>query len=87
MDTALRAVEVTGTIDEKSHLHLDEPLPIAGPSRVRVIILLPEAVEIGEKAWLHAAVTSPSFDFLREAAEDIYTLNDGVPFHDDSDEG
>lgn len=38
----LKALEVVGTIDEQRRLQLDEPLPIVGPSRVRVIILIPE---------------------------------------------
>lgn len=42
MDTATKAIETTGTIDAERQLVLDKPLPIAGPTRVRVIILLPE---------------------------------------------
>jgi hypothetical protein len=26
--------------------------------------------------------TSPAFDFLRDAAEDVYTASDGKPSHD-----
>ena len=40
MGATLKALEVRGTIDEQRRLHLDAPLPIVGPSRVRVIILI-----------------------------------------------
>ena len=59
-----------------------EPLPIPGQSRVRVIVLVPEAEDISEAAWAKAVSASPAFDFLKDAAEDVYTAADGKPFHD-----
>ena len=82
MESAWKALEVAGTIDEQQQLHLDTPLPIAGPIRVRVIILIPEQTDIDEREWLRAAATNPALDFLKEPEEDIYTLADGKPFHD-----
>jgi hypothetical protein len=82
MGVATRAVEMTGTINAQRQLVLDEPLPIAGPAQVRVIILLPEEADIGEMEWLRAAAANQAFDFLEEPEEDIYTLADGRPFHD-----
>lgn len=76
------AVETTGTVDKEHKLVLDEPLPIDGPSRVRVIILLPEDTDFDEKLWLQAAGSNPAFEFLTDAAEDIYTAADGKPFSD-----
>lgn len=78
----MNAIEATGIVDEDHRLRLDEPLPIAGPSRVRVIVLVPEPGEIEEKAWLNAAASNPTFDFLKDEAENIYTRADGKPFHD-----
>jgi hypothetical protein len=78
----LKAIEVEGTIDEQRRLQLDEPLPIVGPGRVRVIILIPDETDIEEKEWLQAAAINPAFDFLKEPEEDIYTLADGKPFDD-----
>jgi hypothetical protein len=78
----MNAIETTGIVDANRQLRLDEPLPFAGPSRVRVIILLPDTNDITEDAWTKGASTSPAFDFLRDAAEDVYTQNDGRPFHD-----
>ncbi len=81
METALRAVEVAGQVDEDRQLHLDAPIPVAGPSRVRVIILFPEDEE-DERTWARAAAVNPAFDFLKDVEEDIYTLADGRPFSD-----
>jgi hypothetical protein len=82
MEVTTKAVEATGTIDAQHKLILDEPLPIVGPTRVRVIILLPEETEINETEWLRAATTNPAFDFLKDSEEDIYTLENGSPFND-----
>lgn len=83
MRATSKAIETTGIIDDKQHLVLDEPLPVAGPTRVRVIILLPEETEIDEAEWLTAASASPAFEFLKDPPEDIYTLDDGRPFGDE----
>jgi len=77
----MTAIETTGSVDAQHQLRLDEPLPI-GPGRVRVIVLVPESGDIEENAWVKGAAASPAFDFLNEAAQDIYTVNDGKPFHD-----
>ncbi|MBI4685619.1 MAG: hypothetical protein HY755_10515 [Nitrospirae bacterium] len=77
-----KVIETTATINAKRQLVLDEQLPVVGPTKVRVIILLPEDVDIDEKEWLRSASVNPAFDFLKEPEEDIYTLVDGKPFHD-----
>ncbi len=77
----IRAIETTGTVEARRQLVLDEDLPISGPARVRVIILFSEE-EREEIAWLRAAATNPAFDFLKDPEEDIYTISDGRPFHD-----
>jgi hypothetical protein len=66
-------------------LQLDEPLPLPGQSRVRVIVLVPEAEDISEPAWTKAVSASPAFDFLEDSAGDIYTAADGKHFHDLAD--
>jgi len=83
MEASMRALEVTGMVDEQGQLHLDEPLRVTGPGRVRVILLFPDAEDINESEWLSAASRNPAFDFLKEPEEDIYTLADGRPFHDE----
>lgn len=82
MGVATKAIEITGTVDAQRRLVLDEQLPVVGPIRVRVIILLPEEADIDEVEWLRAAAANPAFDFLKEPEEDIYTLADGRSFYD-----
>ena len=84
MVTSMRAIETTGVI-EGNQLRLDAPLPVFSLSRVRVILLLEEdTAEIDEEEWLYAAASNSAFSFLKEPAEDIYTLADGRPFDDGS---
>lgn len=84
MEAEMSAIETTGTVDEEHQLHLDKPLPIAGPTRVRVIVMYPtEPGDIEESEWLAAGSSNPAFDTLREPEEAVYTLADGKPFHDE----
>jgi uncharacterized protein (DUF433 family) len=39
MEVPMTAIEMTGTVDENHQLQLDGVLPLAGPKRVRVIVL------------------------------------------------
>ena len=92
METTLTAVEVTGRVDEHNRLQLDSALPTTGPIQVRVIVLYPAirpivngtglTAEPTEGEWLRAAAKNSAFTFLDDPAEDIYTLDDGEPFHD-----
>jgi hypothetical protein len=81
MNLTTKAIEANGMIDAQRRLLLEEPLPIAGPTRVRVIILLPDETDIDEMEWLRAAALNPAFDFLKAPEEDIYSLEDGRSFH------
>ncbi len=83
MAATTKAIETTGTVGEDHQLRLDGPLPIAGPSRVRVIILVPNDGDIDEAEWLRAAATNPAFEFLKDPEEDIYSPTDGEPFRDE----
>ncbi len=38
--------------------------------------------KLEEYEWLKTAIRNRAFDSLRDSAEDIYTLADGLPFHD-----
>jgi hypothetical protein len=78
----MKAVETTGTVDEQHRLHVDGTLPIDGPSKVRVLVLVPEDGEMDEQSWMRYAAANPAFDLLKEPAENIYSANDGKPFHD-----
>lgn len=45
----MRAVEVTGIVDEQGNLSLHEPVPLMAQGTVRVIILYPEQTEEAEQ--------------------------------------
>ena len=79
MEITMKAIEVMGTVDKECRLHIDEPLPIAGPNRVRVIILFPSE-DIDESEWLRAAAANPAFEFLNDRAEDVYKPTDATRY-------
>jgi hypothetical protein len=82
MEIIEKVIETTATINAQRQLVLDEPLPFSGPARVRLIVFVPQEVDIDEKEWLQNAGKNSAFDFLKAPEEDIYTLSDGRPFHD-----
>ena len=82
MDSAKQAFVTTGTISDNNLLVLDKPIPAVEPTRVRVIIILPDEADVDEQDWLSAAATNPSLDFLKDPEEDIYKIIDGRPFYD-----
>ena len=56
----MAAVEMMATIDAQQRLKLDGVLPVAGPVRVRILVLYPDTGsdtqgEWSEDAWLRAA--------------------------------
>jgi hypothetical protein len=84
VENTMTAIETTGTIDENRRLQIDGMMPISGPIRVRVLVLYPLVDDWDEEEWLRAAARNPAFASLRDPAEDIYTLSDGQPFHDEA---
>ena len=83
MENAMKAIELTGTIDAQGKLHLDEPASHLGTGRVRIILLRTEEGDVDEGEWLCGGARNPAFDFLRDPAEDIYSRSDGEPFRDE----
>ncbi len=83
MEGTMKAIEMTGIVDEHHQLQLDGLLPVSGPVRVRILVLYPLSDELDETEWLRAAVRNPAFAFLGDSEEDIYSLADGEPFHDE----
>jgi hypothetical protein len=75
----MRAIEAAGTLTAEGQIQLDHPLPQSKPSRVRVILLIEEDEDLDEQTWLGAVSSNPSFAFLGDLEEDIYTLEDGRP--------
>jgi hypothetical protein len=82
MESKMTAIEMTGTVDERRQLRLDDTLPIVGPMRVRVLVLYP-ADDLDEDEWRRAAARDPAFHYLHDAREDIYTLSDGKAYNDE----
>jgi hypothetical protein len=82
----MKAIKTTGKIDKAGVLHLDAPLEPTERS-VKVIVLIPEEADRSdadreEQEWLAGISPNSAFDFLRDPQEDIYSANDGKPFHD-----
>ncbi len=76
----MKAIETTGHIDKDGHLNVQQKLD-ALRGLVRVIVLFPEDDKIKESDWQKSAKANSAFDFLNDAAEDIYTLTDGKPYN------
>ena len=77
--TMLTTIKTTGTANLNQIL-LDEALPNEGPTRVSVVVSFENGEDdISEEEWLRAAASNEVFDFLKDPAEDIYTLADGRP--------
>jgi hypothetical protein len=79
----MRAIEINSKTDKSGHLKIDYKLNKA-ERNVRVLILLEDDSyeQEEEKPWMNSISKNPSFDFLNEPAEDIYSLKDGEPFND-----
>jgi hypothetical protein len=77
----MKSIACAGTISANGELLLDEPLPQNQPSRVQIVILFPESPEspdLTPTQWNKIAANNPSFAFLHDPEEDIYTLEDGI---------
>lgn len=78
----MRAIETTGILNTQGQIQLDHPIPQEKARFVRVILLMPEE-ELDEQTWLNAVSNNPSFAFLHDPEEDIYSLKDGQPIADE----
>ncbi|MBI9037751.1 MAG: hypothetical protein JEY97_06420 [Bacteroidales bacterium] len=79
----MRAIEIASKTDARGHLKIDCQLDSLD-SNVRVIILLDDNIpdQDEEKLWMSSISKNPAFDFLNDPSEDVYSINDGVPFND-----
>lgn len=73
----LTAIETTGTIEQNGKIVIEETFSVDAPTFVRVIVLFPEAEDVHESEWMQAASNNEAFDFLNDAEEDIYSIEDG----------
>ena len=79
MKIPMKPLELVATLDEEGQLRLDAPLTTINPGRVRLLILPVGVDDIGEDQWMHYLAKNMLFDYLSDPAEDIYTLEDGIP--------
>ncbi len=78
----MKAIELNSETDQDGVLKISYKINKSN-SKVRVLILYEEKNESDEeKLWMDSIAKNPSFDFLNDPAEDIYTIKDGEPFHD-----
>ena len=75
----MKAEEVIAIVDDKGILHVERPLQIKS-KKVKLIVLAQED-DITDEEWIKFLSINPTFDFLKDEAEDIYTIHDGKPFN------
>lgn len=51
----------------------------------KVVVLIKDE-EVSDKEWLALAMKGKAFDFLNDPGEDIYSMEDGVPYKSGTDE-
>ena len=73
----MKAIEITGSINEQGNVELDQLLTVTESIRFRGILLFPDRDEAQE--WSLSALRTSAIDFLSDPEEDIYTLEDGKP--------
>ena len=80
----MKAIEINTKTDDSGYLKINIPLKKSN-KKVKLLILLTEDEESteDEQYWLYANTQNPSFDFLNEPEEDIYSLNDGEPIENE----
>ena len=76
----MKVNEIKTKTDNKGQLKINIPLKEINKN-VRILILLSEEEDLidDDKIWLYSNSQNPSFDFLNEPEENIYSLNDGEP--------
>lgn len=79
----MKAIEINSKTDKSGFLKIDFKLG-KSEKKVRVLILVEEDFneQDEEKLWMYSISANPSFNFLNEPAEEIYTIKDGEPFND-----
>jgi len=77
----MKALEIKTKTDKEGRLQIEQNLKQPNLA-VRVLILFDEENEDEEQQWLKAIAKNPSFDFLNDPDENIYTLKDGKSLDD-----
>jgi hypothetical protein len=79
----MRAIELNSKTDNSGLLKIDCRLGKSN-SKVRILILLDDDTYESEeeKHWMESISNNPSFGFLMDPVEDVYSIKDGEPFND-----
>ncbi|PKD45086.1 hypothetical protein [Rhodohalobacter barkolensis] len=79
----MKAIELHSKTDENGRIKIEQETGYENKN-VRVLILVDESEEsvLSEAGWFASTVKSPSFDFLKDDKQNIYTLSDGELFED-----
>ncbi len=75
----MKAIEVTGSVNEAGYVAFDQPIANAKPLRFRGILLLPDSIDSQDEEWSPSAISASVRDWLDDPEEDVYTLEDGEP--------
>ena len=80
----MKAIEINTKTNNKGQLKNHIPLKKRNKN-VRVLILFSDEEDLidDDKIWLYSNSQNPSFNFLSEPEENIYSLNDGEPLKND----
>lgn len=76
----MQTIELKSKTDKHGKLKIEHNLNTPGRN-VSVLILSDEHLDNEEMEWEDSILKDPSFDFLKDSSEDIYTLNDGDPIN------
>ena len=81
MTTVTNAIRTTSRVSKSGGITLTE-LPLEADTLVEIIIIpgLQAGDEISEEEWMRAAARNPVFADWADPEEDIYSLDEGVPF-------
>ena len=79
----MKAIEINSKTDKTGRLKINYKLN-RFDSKVGVLILLDDdfSEKDEEAIWMSSISNIPAFDFLKDSAEDIYSIKDGEPFND-----
>jgi hypothetical protein len=69
----VKAIEVMGTVDEQGHLTLDAPLTLEKQTRVKVIVLISEAVEENNTSMVKSEIKESEVFQAFLATEEKYS--------------
>lgn len=78
-DRSKITIETTGVLNSDQELLLDVALPFMNKNKVKITLTFedPDPIDNDMQGFI---MNNPSFDFLKDPEEDIYSYGDGKPF-------